>query len=89
MNKKEVYRRMMKKRREVIVMSIFSASATIGCFLAVLQAWKIQELTIKYSKVPIEGLTMEALTLLTFIFTLFTGVFFVNTICVAKQYPTK
>ncbi len=48
MNKNErklAYERKMKKRRSVVMFTIFYASLAIGCVLALLQIWHIEKLT--------------------------------------------
>lgn len=48
MNKNErklAYERKMKKRRSVVMFTIFYATLAIGCVLALLQIWHIEKLT--------------------------------------------
>lgn len=85
--KRERFERKMRRRREVLALTCFYGATTLGCVLALLQIWKIQETSMKVVSMPLDGFGLSGSIPLALIFSIITGVCFAETVFVAKQYP--
>lgn len=83
--RKLAYERKMKKRRSVILFTIFYGTIVIGCILALLQIWHIEGVTQSPLVLPFDTLG-KPIPISFFVFIIL-GVSVESTIFMAEKYP--